>query len=47
MVTTAETRKMATKNEGYMHQDAAASSNLWQPTDGLTSVYNAVDHPIF
>lgn len=48
MVTTAETRKMATaKMRATCTRMATASSSLWQPTDGLTSVYNALDHSIF
>lgn len=48
MVTTAETRKMATaKTRATCTRMATASSNLWQPTDEAASVYNAVDHSIF
>ena len=48
MVATSETRKTATaKTRATCTRMATASSNLWQSTDSLTSVYNALDHSTF
>ena len=48
MVATFETRKTATaKTRATCTRIATTSSNLWQPTDSLTSVCNALDHSTF